>query len=297
MKAKQYLVASLSLFLTFCLSAGLTYYYDTVSNDPTLCIVFAVLGQVAIYLPALVLLHKTQPKIAKLTGGDLKNCNRRMWSMSLTMGIAMGCATWLLRYVVERLLGTETFVLQPAPFFVFGKELSLGWMLLGALFCAITEELFLRGYLQKRLCVSFGSRAVIGCSGVAFAILAGSWETFAGYLLAGMAFAWLAVVTGTVVSSMAGHFTFVATLLVIGELIDAFKPYGIWQHIAKFVGLFGLFFWYWFLRNAHKLLLQERLLPLQFKEENHHAFLHITTNIGTIALLFAFIAKAVFGIL
>lgn len=298
MTMKQYLSATLGLFLAFCSTAGLEYCYQSASNDRFWRVFFAVVAPTIVYFVPLLLLCAVVPKTAKLTKTDCAKCSFAGFKLSMWLGCATACTFFLLRYAVARSMGAESFSLSLTPFTPLDEGISIGWILLGGVVLpAIAEGIYLRGYLQKFLMQSFGTRATICFVAVFFAMLMGSAQNFVGYFIAGIAFSWVAVVTGTVVASMVARISFGLLYTLFGVILETFASYGIWHNFPSFAAWFALLFWYLALVCAHQMLKQEQLAPMLTRRDGQAAFVKLLSNVGTIAFLFAFIAKAVFGIM
>ncbi len=293
MKGRTYFLASLSLFFAFALSTGLTYYCQQTPLDRTTTVVIAAGGQAICCLAPLLLMRLAMPPKAQLTRADLKPPSRRGMGLSIYLGIAVGFTAFLARYAIERMLGNEMFAVQVSPFLAFDQEIDALWIFLGgAILPALIEEVWLRGYFQKFLSQAFPSRAVIGFSAIFYAMLAGTPEELLGYFIAGVAFSWLVTVTNTVFSAILAHMFCFATLCVIGMLLESFSAYGLWTAFPQIAGIMALLFWYMALRQAHIMLLFKQIKPLVFQRQNNRAFMHLLTNVGSIAFLFAYIAQA-----
>lgn len=161
----------------------------------------------------------------------------------------------------------------------------------------IFEELFVRGALFSAHEKLAGTGLCIFFSGLCFAMLHGSLSNFLGPLLAGCLYAYLTFAFDCVWLAVIAHLINNAFYLVIMWLNNTYSAFGIWKYIPGLAVIFLLFFGYLSFCCLESLLQHDKIPRLKRVESPATGLLTIALNPGFIVFLFAFLAKAVLGLI
>ena len=218
--------------------------------------------------------------------------------LALRLGIAVSLLSFLANFVVLQIAGQDISALNPASF----QASDLGghpliYILAVALIPAIVEEIYIRGAVFQVFTRYAGTGLCIFLTALVFAMLHGSLYNFVGPLLGGLAFGWLAFAYGSIWPAVIAHGANNLFYLFVLWLTDTYSAFGIWNHFPSFCILLLLLFVYLSLRAVERLLLAGRAPHFIQGQPNAAAVRAIIGNPGAIALVIAFFAKTVFGVI
>ena len=297
-KMKPELAVCLSAFCSFCILCGmgsLLQAYPLVRTE-----IGVLLAEAVAFVPAILLLQRFAPNAAS---SEPAQAPRRRHPTEIFLfvcasGAAVTFLSFLLNYLVYFLTALTDFSLDTAMVSAQnGSTTNFGFFSLSILVPALLEELYLRGILQSILKTELNQLHLVLFSGFLFALLHGSLQNFVGPFVAGVFYSWLVCVFGSVWYAVAAHCIHNALFRAISWLMEFFSTFGIWSRFPAISLILFLLFLYIALRFAERLAVHRCFLEAEPKENSHRFMGKLFGNVGMIALLFAYIAKAVFGII
>ena len=134
-------------------------------------------------------------------------------------------------------------------------------------------------------------------SGFFFALLHASLQNFIGPLLAGVFYAWLVCVLGSVWYAVLAHCIHSVLYNAIAWLVEFFNTFGIWSRFPAISLICFLLFLYIALRFTERLVIHRRFHRIAPKKTSFRFLTKLFSNVAMVALLVAFVAKAILGII
>ena len=96
---------------------------------------------------------------------------------------------------------------------------------------------------------------------------------------------------------MLAHIVSNALYLFLGWLLQTFSVYGLLRVLPALAGIGVLLFAYIALRLAERLMMRQSFKKLRYVHHSDYSLTKFAGNAAAVAFLFAFIAKAVIGII
>lgn len=284
------LLPGLSLFLCFCLLSGTGYLVDRFGVS-TLSV---FLAETASYILPMFLVVSAMR--------DQKPLNRRLRpaklpkgakGLAVLLGISVGMLSLSLTLLAHQIGGFAKAQLMVTALDSAQAGLTLGGKLFVTVFVsAVVEEFYLRGALMTMQEQSVGTGACLVFSGFAFAVLHASPMHFVGPFLAGMVYAYLTYVFGSVWPAILAHA--VNNLYYIGVLwlTNTYAAFGIWNHFAAVNAIVMLVFMYFTLQKVENMLLRGSL-PHMERGAGLYDILLLMRNPGVVIFIVAFFVRIV----
>ena len=296
-RIKLELAVCLSAFLSFCILCGAGTLFQTYPIVRTE--VSVVLSELLAFIPAILLLFRLAPNFSFEVFGVPKQTHPMETLFFVCFsGAAVTFLSFILNYIVYFLTSITDISLDTSMVSVQGSGGSNTFFLIASVLVpAIIEEVYLRGVVQSVVAPELDQKHIIIFSGVLFAILHASLQNFVGPLVAGCYYAWLVCALGSVWYAVLAHCIHSVLFYGIGWLLEFFGAFGIWARFPAISLILFLVFFYISLRFAERLVVHRRFNSVSVKKYSFRFLGKLFGNIAMLALLFAFIAKAVFGIL
>ena len=263
------LLPGLSLFLCFCLLTGTGKLAGRFGGSAPL-IALAEFISFALPLVLLVFSMRDQKK-----------------------GVTVAVLSLFLNLLVYHLAGLVGADLTATPLDApqSGLSMSARFFIIVVL-SSVMEEVYLRGTLFTVHEESVGTSACLIFSGLAFAMLHGSMMNFAGPFLAGIAYAYLTYVSGSVWPAILAHGVNNLYYVFVLWITDTYAAFGIWSYFAAINALVLLLFLYLTLRELETLLTRG-CIPHFEKSAGLYDLWLLVRNPGMLAFFLAFIAKLI----
>lgn len=297
LKSKSALRLCLSLFICSALLIGSESFLDQlISLKPEW---FGVLLDALSMLIPIGLLHLLLPKKETF---QPKLRPSGITAERLAFTLCAGCVISFVRFVIDYLVYRVTSA-DALPFTIaalnipFGTTVSFLAILAVIFVPALTEELYLRGYLQTFLSEYMSTRQVLILLTLVSAMLHGSLIEFPGALVFAFGLSWLSFVFGSFWYAVIAHATATIVYLIIQWLLSKFMIYGLLTYLPAICGILALLFLYIALRLAERLTLRQSFRKLHYVQHSDYSFSKFAGNAAALAFLFVFIAKAVIGII
>lgn len=287
---KVSLLPGLSLFLCFCLLTGTGKLAGMYGGHPLL-LALAELLSFALPFALVVFSMHDQKKLRQ----RLKRRRFPKGAISLTVkvGITVALLSLMLNLLIYQLAGLAgadlSAIALDAP--QTGLDFTARLMIIVVL-SAIVEEIYLRGALMTVQEGIVGTSACLLFSGLAFAMLHGSLMNFAGPLIAGIAYAYLTYVFGSVWPAVLAHAVNNLYYMLVLWITDTYAAFGIWNYFAAINGLLLLLFLYLSLRSLENMLVKD-MIPHFEKSAGLYDLWLLVRNPGVAAFVLAFVAKLI----
>ena len=296
-RIKPELAVCLSAFLSFCILCGAGTLFQTYPLVRTE--VSVVLSELLAFIPAIVLLYRLIPDTAYKSFQIKKNHHPVETFMFVCVsGAAVTFLSFLLNYLVYFVSSVTDISLDTSMVSVQGSSgANIVFSIAAILVPAVVEEIYLRGVVQSVISSELDENHIIIFSGVLFALLHASLQNFIGPLIAGCFYAWLVCSLGSVWYAVLAHCIHNVLYNGIAWLLEFFGTFGIWARFPAISLILFLMFFYISLRFAERLVVHRSFETVTMKKYSFRFFGKLFSNVAMIALLFAFIAKAVFGII
>ncbi|MCB6366969.1 CPBP family intramembrane metalloprotease [Intestinibacillus massiliensis] len=296
MKNRTAFFSGLALFLCFCILSGSGRIIHAL--EPIHLLLGMLVAEVAAFvIPTLVI---------KLGAGRDDPVRLRTFpkvSTSAVLGftvfsaVAVSIGVLLINYLFLQVNANHPATLSS---FVFQSVSGVPAFLLLLVFIVIPpvfEELFLRGALFSAHEKMAGTGMCIAFSGLCFAMLHGSLSNFLGPLLAGCLYAYLTYAFDCVWLAVLAHLINNAFYLGVSWLSTTYSAFGIWKYIPGVSVVMLLFFGYLSFCCLESLLVHDKVPKFRRTENRGASLLSIVINPGFTVFLFAFIAKAILGLI
>ncbi len=284
------LLPGLSLFLCFCLLTGTGKLAARLGGGAPL---LALAEVISFVLPLVLLVFSMR---------DQKKLRRRLsWrrlrpgilGLTVRLGITVAVLSLFLNLLIYRLVGLTGADLTALPLDAPQTGLSMGArFVVIVVLSAVLEEVYLRGALFSVHEESVGTSACLIFSGLAFAMLHGSLMNFAGPFLAGIAYAYLTYISGSVWPAVLAHGVNNLYYLFALWVTDTYAAFGIWNYFAAINALVMLLCLYLTLRALEQLLVKGSI-PHFEKSAGLYDLWLLVRNPGVLAFVLAFAAKLI----
>ena len=296
-RIKPELAVCLSAFLSFGILCGAGTLFQTYPLVRTE--VSVVLSELLAFIPAILLLWKLVPHTTYEVFGLPRHPHPiETFLFVCTSGAAVTFLSFLLNYIVYFVTSVTDISLDTSMVTVQGSGGShVVFLIASVLVPAVIEEVYLRGVVHSVILPELDQKHIIIFSGVLFALLHASLQNFIGPLVAGCFYAWLVCALGSVWYAVLAHCIHSVLYNGIAWLLDFFGAFGIWTRFPAISLILFLLFFYIALRFAERLVVHRRLASIPEKKYSFRFIGKLFGNVAMLALLFAFIAKAVFGII
>lgn len=284
------LLPGLSLFLCFCLLTGtgkLVAYF----RGGALLLALAEFVSFALPLVMLVFSMRDQKKLRRRL--QPRRLRKGILGLTIRLGITVAVLSLFLNLLIYHLAGLVgadlTAIALDAP--QSGLSMAARFAVIVVL-SAVVEEVFLRGALFTVHEEMVGTSACLIVSGLVFAMLHGNLLNFAGPFLAGIAYAYLTFVSGSVWPAVLAHGVNNLYYLFVLWITDTYAAFGIWNYFAAINALALLLFLYLTLRALQDLLVRG-CIPHFEKSAGLYDLWLLVRNPGMLAFALAFVAKLV----
>lgn len=284
------LLPGLSLFLCFCLLTGTGKLAARLGGGAPL---LALAEVISFVLPLVLLVFSMR---------DQKKLRRRLsWrrlrpgilGLTVRLGITVAVLSLFLNLLIYRLVGLTGADLTALPLDAPQTGLSMGArFVVIVVLSAVLEEVYLRGALFSVHEESVGTSACLIFSGLAFAMLHGSLMNFAGPFLAGIAYAYLTYISGSVWPAVLAHGVNNLYYLFVLWVTDTYAAFGIWNYFAAINALVMLLCLYLTLRALEQMLVKGSI-PHFEKSAGLYDLWLLVRNPGMLAFVLAFAAKLI----
>ena len=284
------LLPGLSLFLCFCLLTGLGKLAGRFGGSAPL---LALAELVSFVLPFALVVFSLRDQKALRRRLQLKRLPKGAIGLTVKVGITVAVLSLFLNLLIYQLAGIAGADLSAIA--LDAPQSGLGFLprlLVIVALSAVVEELYLRGALMTVHEGSVGTSACLLFSGIAFAMMHGSLMNFAGPLLAGIAYAYLTYIFGSVWPAVLAHAVNNLYYMFVIWITDTYAAFGIWNYFAAINGLAMLLFLYLSLRTLETMLVKGRI-PHFEKSAGLYDLWLLMRNPGTAAFALAFAAKLV----
>lgn len=284
------LLPGLSLFLCFCLLTGTGKLAGHFGGSAPL-IALAEFISFALPLVLLVLSMRDQKKLRKRL--QPRRMRKGILGLTVRLGVTVAVLSLFLNFLVYHLAGLVGADLSATPLDApqSGLSMSARFFIIVVL-SSVMEEVYLRGTLFTVHEESVGTSACLIFSGLAFAMLHGSMMNFAGPFLAGIAYAYLTYVSGSVWPAVLAHGVNNLYYVFVLWITDTYAAFGIWSYFAAINALVMLLFLYLTLRELETLLTRG-CIPHFEKSAGLYDLWLLVRNPGMLAFFLAFIAKLI----
>lgn len=284
------LLPGLSLFLCFCLLTGtgkLVSYF----RGGTILLALAEFVSFALPLALLVFSMRDQKKLRQRL--KVRRQRTGIWGLSVRMGVTVALLSLSCNLLFYRLAGLAGADLKGIALDAPQSGLSMAARFaVVVVLAAVMEEVYLRGALFTVHEEMVGTSACLVFSGLAFAMLHGSPLNFVGPFAAGVAYAYLTFVSGSVWPAILAHGVHNLYYLFALWFTDTYAAFGIWNYFMAINALLLLLFLYLTLR-AMEMLLIKGIIPRFDKSAGLYDLWLLVRNPGVIAFVLAFAAKLV----
>ena len=296
-RIKPELAVCLSAFLSFCILCGTGTLFQTYPLVRTE--VSVVLSELFAFVPAILLLYNLVPKAEYAVFRTPKRAHPIETTFFVCFsGAAVTFLSFLLNYLVYFVTSMTDISLDTSMVSVQGSGgAHTVFLVASVLVPAIIEEIYLRGIVHSVIETELDQKHIILFSGVLFAILHASMQNFIGPLIAGCYYAWLVCALGSVWYAVLAHCIHSVLYNGIAWLLEFFGAFGVWTRFPAISLILFLLFLYISLRFAERLIVHRRFDVISAKKHSFRFFGKLFGNVAMLALLFAFIAKAIFGII
>ena len=284
------LLPGLSLFLCFGLLTGTGKLAGRFGGSAPL-IALAEFISFALPLVLLVFSMRDQKKLRKRL--QPRRMRKGILGLTVRLGVTVAVLSLFLNLLVYHLAGLVGADLSATPLDApqSGLSMSARFFIIVVL-SSVMEEVYLRGTLFTVHEESVGTSACLIFSGLAFAMLHGSMMNFAGPFLAGIAYAYLTYVSGSVWPAILAHGVNNLYYVFVLWITDTYAAFGIWSYFAAINALVLLLFLYLTLRELETLLTRG-CIPHFEKSAGLYDLWLLVRNPGMLAFFLAFVAKLI----
>ena len=284
------LLPGLSLFLCFCLLTGTGKLVSHFGGGAPL-LALAEFVSFALPLVMLVFSMRDQKKLRKRL--QPRRLRKGILGLTVRLGVTVALLSLFLNFLIYHLAGLVgadlTAIALDAP--QSGLSMAARFAVIVVL-SAVLEEVYLRGALFTVHEESVGTSACLIFSGLAFAMLHGSMMNFAGPFLAGIAYAYLTYISGSVWPAVLAHDVNNLYYVFVLWITDTYAAFGIWSYFAAINALVLLLFLYLTLRQLEHLLTRG-CIPHFEKSAGLYDLWLLVRNPGMLAFVLAFVAKLI----
>lgn len=287
------LLPGLSLFLSFCLLTGTGKLAHRFGGG-ALLVALAEFLSFALPLALVVYSMRDQKKLRQRL--KLRRMRKGVLGLTVKLGITVAVLSLFLNLLIYHLAGLVGADLSATALDAPQTGLSMAArFVVVVVLSAVVEEVYLRGAL---LTVHEGMVGTMPClifSGLAFALLHGSLLNLAGPFLAGMVYAYLTFISGSVWPAVLAHGVNNLYYLFVLWVTDTYAAFGIWNYFAALNALALLLFLYLSLRSLESLLTRGAI-PHFEKSAGLYDLWLLSCNPGILAFVLAFVVKLIFDV-
>lgn len=288
------LLPGLSLFLCFGLLNGTGRLVSYLHGGALL---LSVAEAVSFVLPFALLFFalRDQKKLRRRL--RFRRQNNGVWGLSIRLGLTVAILSLLLNLLLYRLIGLAGADLAVLPLDAPQSGMSMtARFYVTVVLGALLEEFYLRGALFAVHEEMVGTSACMLFSGLAFAMLHGNPLDFAGPLIAGIAYAYLTFLSGSVWPAVLAHGVHNLYYLFALWVTDTYAAFGIWNYFVALNGLALLLLLYLTLRSLETMLVKGSI-PRFDKSAGLYDLWLLARNPGVLAFVLAFAAKLILSYL
>ena len=284
------LLPGLSLFLSFCLLTGTGKLAHRFGGGALL---LGLAEFLSFALPLAVVVYSMRDRKKLRQRLKPRRLRKGMFALTVMLGVSVAVLSLFLNLLIYHLAGLAGADLSATALDAPQTGLSFAArFLVVVVLSAVVEEVYLRGAL---LTVHEGIAGTMQClvfSGLAFALLHGSLLNFAGPFLAGIVYAYLTFISGSVWPAVLAHGVNNLYYLFVVWVTDTYAAFGIWNYFAAFNALAMLLFFYLTLRTFENLLTRGAI-PHFEKSAGLYDLWLLVRNPGMLAFVLAFAAKLI----
>ena len=246
------LLPGLSLFLCFCLLTGTGKLAHRWGGGALL---LGLAEFLSFALPLAVVVYSMRDQKQLRARCKLRRLDKGILGLTVKLGLSVAVLSLFLNLMVYHLAGLAGADLSATALDApqSGLNLASRFVVIVVL-SAVVEELYLRGALLTVHEEAAGTMPCIVFSGLAFALLHGSLLNFVGPFVAGMAYAYLTFVSGSVWPAVLAHGVNNLYYLFVVWVTDTYAAFGIWNYFAVLNALVMLLSLYLMLRTLEDLL-------------------------------------------
>ncbi|HIV97222.1 MAG TPA: CPBP family intramembrane metalloprotease [Candidatus Agathobaculum stercoravium] len=284
------LLPGLSLFLCFCLLTGTGKLAGHFGGGAPL---LALAEFISFALPFALVVYSMRDQKALRRYLKPRKLPKGAIGLTVKIGLTVAVLSLFLNLLIYQLAGLAGADLSATA--LDAPQTGIGFLARLAVIVglsAVVEEFYLRGALLTVHEGCVGTSACLLFSGLAFAMLHGSLMNFAGPLLAGIAYAYLTYVFGSVWPAVLAHAVNNLYYMFVLWITDTYAAFGIWNYFAAINGLALLLFLYLSLRALESMLVKGAI-PHFEKSAGLYDLWLLVRNPGVAAFVLAFAAKLV----
>lgn len=298
MKNRSAFLAGISLFVCFCLMVAGGVIVGRWPSKGLLAWGILLVEVVAFFVPTVLLILPLRKGEPLRIPASTKRLNLRTIRFSVYVGVGVSLLSFLLSLACLHLFSQDVSAINPASFHAsdIGEHFLL-YLFAIVVVPAVVEESYLRGAILRVFNRYAGTGLSIALTALVFAMLHGSLYNFAGPLLAGIAFGWLAFAYDSIWPAVIAHLTNNLCYILVLWLTDTYSAFGIWNYFPAICVILTLLFLYLSLCSAERVLLAGRVPHFARGQHPLTAVRAIIGNPASIAFIAAFMAKTVFGVI
>lgn len=160
-----------------------------------------------------------------------KGCRARFMPFVFWGAIAVSCFSFLLNWMAARLIFDEYTVQSGLPSGTGSVWLNMFLMIL---LPAVCEELFFRGGMLSAL-EGGGFYSAMAATAISFALAHGDATNLIGPLAAGLFYAYVTYIAGSVRAAIWAHFICNGFSFAVSYLLTEYSAVGLWKYFIVFV--------------------------------------------------------------
>lgn len=284
------LLPGLSLFLCFCLLTGTGKLVHRWGGGALL---LGLAEFLSFALPLAVVVYSMRDQKQLRARCKLRRLDKGMLGLTVKLGLSVAVLSLFLNLMVYHLAGLAGADLSATALDApqSGLNLAARFVVI-VMLSAVVEELYLRGALLTVHEEAAGTMPCMVLSGLVFALLHGSLLNFVGPFVAGMAYAYLTFVSGSVWPAVLAHGVNNLYYLFVVWVTDTYAAFGIWNYFAVLNALVMLLSLYLMLRTLEDLLTRGAIPHFEKSAGLYDVWL-LLRNPGMLAFVLAFVAKLI----
>lgn len=287
---KLALLPGLSLFVCFCLLTGTGRLAAHLGGGAPLIALAELISFAVPFAMAAAAMPDRKPLQKRLRFRQLP---RGAVGFAVKAGLTVAVLSLFLNLLIYQLAGLAGADLSATA--LDAPQTGMGFLsrlLIVVALSSVAEEFYLRGALQRVQEGQVGTSAILLFSGLAFAMLHGSLMNFAGPLLAGIVYAYLTFVFGSIWPAVLAHAANNLYYMFVLWITDTYAAFGIWNYFAAFNGLALLLLLYLSLR-ALEGTLSKGMVPRFEKSAGWYDLWLLVRSPGVLAFALAFVARLI----
>lgn len=284
------LLPGLSLFLCFCLLTGTGKLAHRWGGGALL---LGLAEFLSFALPLAVVVYSMRDQKQLRARCKLRRLDKGILGLTVKLGLSVAVLSLFLNLMVYHLAGLAGADLSATALDAPQSGLNLvSRFVVIVVLSAVVEELYLRGALLTVHEEAAGTMPCMVLSGLVFALLHGSLLNFVGPFVAGMAYAYLTFVSGSVWPAVLAHGVNNLYYLFVVWVTDTYAAFGIWNYFAMLNALVMLLSLYLMLRTLEDLLTRGAIPHFEKSAGLYDVWL-LLRNPGMLAFVLAFVAKLI----